>query len=594
MAKLAALIMERRHAARFENLKTRLLGVMTLNAARNAEERSYAGRESLCYLIRVGPDPVNTAGQPIDSHGWKGVLCGYFFSDSRGALLDELALKGPAALANGDGVFAWARWHAQLETLEAGVDKLGIRPLHWAKIQGGYVVASDLKAVIAVQEEPRPNFTAWEERLAFGYPLEDHTLVEGVTRFAEAEVISFSATRHRSGRYEHFLDSIELKSYDLNDFLNEQQTLFSQAMGRLTSLYDAPANTMLTLSGGDDSRRILAWLLDHDIRPEVFTVPEVLPDGTEYESGIVSRLCRLAGLRGWKVYPRTAEDRALVRQCRNLLADYQSDDHLFCATLALALKRCKKSNFDGIGGDVALAALYVKPQYLEQDGDEAFLRDYLPAAPNGLLPNVRVDRLREKCLRLLRTHDTPNRFSYFILRQRTRRKISLATHAYQADTMESLCPYLDRQVLRQALSLHPREKIGTRLQARLLDGFTHNFAGVPTTHTAPAELAAEYTHRFPPIERCEEKALLREVIASSSRIARWRVRPVQKARFLAALVLGAQLGEGWLYWETDKANRVQQLARFNQAIESSDHYVENVLALGPMLGSRRDFLTQIE
>ncbi|HET7306568.1 MAG TPA: hypothetical protein VFK24_01970 [Gammaproteobacteria bacterium] len=607
MAKLAALIMERRHAERFEALKACLRDVVTLRTGCDVEENTYTGRGSLCYLIRVGPDPINSFEQPIKTAGWSGVMCGYYLgrdpnvvasasrsSDSATILFDELSSGGPAELAKADGIFAYARWHTESEILEAGVDKLGMRPLHWSKIDGGYVVASDLKAVIAVQGQPRPNFLAWEERLAFGYALGEHTLVEGAARFSEAEVIAFSATRHRSTAYENFLDSVEIKSYDVDDFLHEQQTLFSQAMSRLANLYAARENTMLTLSGGDDSRRILGWLLDEGIHPEAFTVPEVLADGTEYESEIVSRLCRLAGLRGWKVYPRTAKDRALVRQCRNLLADYQTDDHRFAATLALALGRCEKPNFDGIGGDVAIAALYVRPQYFEQGGEDAFLRDFLPAGENGLLPRLRTDRLRETCRRLLRADDTPNRYTRFILRQRTRRKISLATYACQAGTMESLSPYLDRQVLRQALSLHPREKIGTRLQARLLERFTHNFAGIPTTHATPTELATARTRRFPPIERREERALLRNVVLGSSRVAQWRVRPVQKVRFLAALAVGAQLGEGWLQWETEKANRVQQLTQFYDAIETSDRYMDNVCALGTMLGSRRDFLTPIE
>lgn len=606
MAKLAALIMERRHAARFDGLKARLRDVVTLADA-PVEEHTFTGPESLCYLIRVGPDPLNYCSQPIARGAWQGVMCGYYLpggsspaewqpegSDSATGLFTDLAAKSAGKLNEADGVFAYIRWNAADEVLEAGVDKLGMRPLHWSSIPGGYVLASDLKGIIVCQDDPKPEYAAWEERLAFGHPLGDHTQIEGAWRFAEAEIIRFSTRRHQSTKYENFLDSVDIKPYRLTDFLEEQRSLFSDAMRRLTALYDSKQQTMLTLSAGDDSRRILAWLLDAGIRPEVFTVPEVKPDGAEYESGIVADLCRWAGLPGWRVYPRTAEDQALVRRCRNLITDFQSDDHLFCTTLTLALEPAGKINFDGIGGDVALAALRVEAGYLEQNGDDAFLRDFVPPGNNGLLPSMQNDRLKERCLSLLRENDTPNRFTSFVIRQRTRRKISLATHAYQTFTMESLCPYLDRRVLRHALSLHPREKIGTGLQGRLTDGFKHNFAGIPTSHAARSELDGRYTCQLPPIERQEERQLLRKVFLVPSGIGRWRVQPVQKARFLAALLLGARFGESRVQWEVCKANRVHQLVEFDKAIASAETYANEVSALRGVLASRKDFLTRIQ
>lgn len=603
MARIAALIMERRCAVRFDAIKRRLRDVMALSEAHAVEEQGYASRETLCCLLRVGPDPVNRRVQPVRDGEWRGAMCGYYLpreplpacdGNSAAALFADLAANGAEALRNGDGVFAYARWNETEAVLEAGVDKLGMRPLHWAAIGGGYVIASDLKAVIVAQDKPAASLPAWQERLAFSYPLGDHALVEGAARFAEAEVIRFSACGHRATTYEDFLGSITVQPYAIDAFIDEQQALFSAAMSKLTRLYDASRETMLTLSGGYDSRRILAWLLDAGIRPEAFTVPEVLEDGSEYESGIVRALCRRAGLSGWIVYPRTAADRAFARRCRDLIADFQSDEHLFCAALALALDGSRKANFDGIGGDMAVGALYIKERYLQPGGDAAFLQDFLPRSTDWLRPLARTDALRERCKTLLNRYgDTPNRFTYFLLSQRTRRKISLACHTYQSWAIESLCPYLDRAFLRQTLSLHPAEKLRISLQGRSIARFSNNFAGIPTTHDAPDELRAGYGTHFSRGGRREQNALLGQALRLGGSRP-WRVPAAQKARFILTLFLGEAIGAQRAAWERNKANKIHQLTAFASSIETPETYLERVSALKDTIGTRKDFATPIE
>lgn len=606
MARIAALVLERRHAARFALLRERLRRSLDLSNRYPLEERLFEAGDTLCCLLRAQPDPVNRCPQPITHRDTAGMMCGYYLppeslrldaaihGDTATSLFAALDADRATALRGGDGVFAYVRWNGREQALEAGVDKLGMRPLHWIAIPGGYVVASDLKALIVAQEKPTVSLPAWQERLAFGYPLGSHTLLEGASRFGEAEVIRFTTRGYRATRYEDFLGTIELRPCNIDDFLDEQRSLFDAAMQRLTALYDARNSTMLTLSGGYDSRRILAWLLDHDIRPEIFTVPEVLPDGREFESGIVRALCRHAKLRGWLVYPRTAADRALARRCRDLVADFQSDEHLFCAALALALEDDERVNFDGIGGDMAVGALYIKQRYLEAGGDTAFLDDFMPRATDWLSPPVETAALRHRCAQLLaECGDSPNRFTLFLLRQRTRRKISLASQTYQSWAIESLCPYFDRAFLRQTLSLDPKEKLRVSVQARSIQKFNNNFSDIASTHDPLDQLTAGYLNRFPRGGRMEHNALIGHALRLSARQP-WRVPAAQRTRFVLTLLLGEAFGARRALWERNKANKLTQLSEFVRLTESPDTYLAHIAQFKGLFGSRRDFATLME
>ncbi|HEX5352508.1 MAG TPA: hypothetical protein VFW60_00350 [Rhodanobacteraceae bacterium] len=524
------------------------------------------------------------------------VACGYYLSsssrhgvDSATRLAADLAGdEGMAALARGDGVYAFAQWDKQREQLCVGVDKLGMRPLYWSALPGGgYAVASELKVLVSLQDRLEPDWCAWEEFLACGNVFGAHTFFHGIQRVGAAEAITFSHDGHTSRIVERFLESIEVRDRPVEEFVEEQGAAFDAAMARLASLHDKPGKTILTLSGGHDSRRILAGLLKRDIRPEVYTVPEVLADGSEYESDIVRELCHLTGLTGHHVYPATSVDRMSVRGLRDLAVDFESSGHNYSTILALALDCADCVNYDGLAGDIELSGLFMKPGYFQAGGDEAFVANW-PHPPHGWmqLPGANCrplhDRLRAE---FDRWTGHPNRFAYFYLMGRTRRMVSLAPLSLQANVFESLYPYLDRDVMRSAFGFPPARFVGGYMQPRLIRALNSALG-----EARSADALNSRAHKVSGVERRRERhALVRQAGRLPVTSRAWSGSASQKRRFqmigaLPFLVSGRQA-----FWEFGRAATLVQLAHFERVSRSSTDYRDAVMDLQDAFGRHGDW-----
>lgn len=579
VAKIAALIVPSSRVDELQGLGDRVAGSLALYFRHRVEIGRYVGQRTACVLLHITPDPLNPNTQPVIFSGSACVACGYYWpsspfgeGDSATRIAAELAdAEGMAKLALGDGVYAFARWDAEREQLCAGVDKLGMRPLFWTALPcGGYAVASELKVLVPLRDAPEPNWSAWEEFLAFGNVFGSHTLFTGIERLGPAEVITFRGDGHASRVVEHFLENIRVHDRPIGDFVEEQSAVFRSAIKRLSSLSRNPASTILTLSGGHDSRRILAELTHSGVRPTVYTVPEVLTDGSEYESGIVRDLCRFTHLTGYTVYPRSSADRMSVRWLRDLAIDFESAGHNYSAVLAFALDQPDAVNYDGLAGDIALSGLFMAPEYFQPGGKERFIATW-PSAQRGWiqLPASSDAPLNERLrAELERWRGHPNQFGYFYLMGRTRRMVSLAPLLLQANVFESLCPYLDREVMRSAFSFPPSRLVGGHMQPRLIQALDSGLGYLPS-----ANALNSHSHKVNGIEQRRERQALIHQAGHTPIVSRaYSTSTRQRWRFQWISAISPLFSERQSRWEFEKATALLQLAHFESVSRDSIDY----------------------
>jgi hypothetical protein len=579
LAKITALILPARRADDLGPLLRNMLDVLCIGGAPAPVTWIGRGRETCVALAHVGPDPLNPEEQPVsDSAGRHTVLCGYVLPDDAAGrertsglsrLAATVAERGGAALPALDGVFAFAQWDPRRERLLSGVDKLGMRPLFWTAVPGGgYALASEIKALVTLLgDDVRVNWAAWQEQLALGYQLGDHTLIEGIERLGAAQVIECSASSHTLRTTEHFLEEIEEVRMSRDEFLEANHALFLSVMRRCDRFRDPSVQPLLTMSGGLDSRRILGWMLSESTKPDFYTVPTVAADGSELESGVVRHLARLLDIRAFQILGPGAAAVRCTRLARDLACDFETDEHTAYAAVALSVRRPEAVNYDGLGGDTLInPGQFLRHEYLTEGGHDRFIAALAPDTSWARLPGDRPP-LCERVRRVLEPfRGQRNWCTMWALHTRARRELALGPLMLQANAFESLCPYLERSFVRHALGLPPEDRIGTLLQRPLIARFgIAALDETPSTREVAIRSDPRFSRRLPAARVAADGQLLlhmarRPMGGHGAGLSPLATRQVRMARALWSLP-GVALRSGRVRWQVSKAEQVDRLIR---------------------------------
>jgi asparagine synthase (glutamine-hydrolysing) len=114
-------------------------------------------------------------------------------------LYEERGIDGLAAL---EGMFAFALWDRRGDRLVLGRDRLGIKPLYIAELDGALLFASEIKALIAGGLRAELNVDVVPDYLANRYVAGADTLFRGVTQVPPGHWLTWSvATGRRMHRY---------------------------------------------------------------------------------------------------------------------------------------------------------------------------------------------------------------------------------------------------------------------------------------------------------------------------------------------------------------------------------------------------------
>ena len=158
------------------------------------------------------------------------------------------------------GMFAFAVWDAGERRLLLARDRVGVKPLYYAPIEGGIVFASEIKAIL---EDPDVaadwNAEAIDAYLSLLYVPAPATIYDGIFKLPQAHVLVAEKGRIRLRRYWDltFAGAHEPKTEE--SYLEELDQQLREAVGlRLVS--DVPLGAFL--SGGIDSSAVVAYMRD--------------------------------------------------------------------------------------------------------------------------------------------------------------------------------------------------------------------------------------------------------------------------------------------------------------------------------------------
>jgi asparagine synthase (glutamine-hydrolysing) len=279
--------------------------------------------------------------------------------------------RGPAFVEALQGMFAIALWDEARNRLVLARDRLGVKPLYWARVGRGIVYGSEPGAILASGTvTPSADPAAIVQYLTLQYVPAPRTGFEGISKLAPGERLVFEDAEVRIDRYwtlTHKENGTGMSEAGALDQLDE--LLRDATRSRLIS--DVPLGAFL--SGGIDSSLVVSYMAE--LLPVVSTFTINFAEPRYGEGAYADRIASMYGTKH-EVFTVTPELVPTVMEITRFLGEPFADSS---AVPTYALCR--------------LARRYVTVALSGDGGDEAFagyLRHAVATAADRFDPAARV------------------------------------------------------------------------------------------------------------------------------------------------------------------------------------------------------------
>jgi asparagine synthase (glutamine-hydrolysing) len=197
--------------------------------------------------------------------------------------------SGPEFVERLHGMFALALWDAGRERLVLARDRLGKKPLLWARLPDGTLAfASELKALLRLPQLSREiDLDAVDAYLSLQYVPGDMSALQGINKLAPGHILVAEGNTQRIVRY--WQPEPAAPSAHEGEWLERVHATVHDAVRRRL-VADVPLGALL--SGGIDSSIVVALMAQASAQPvRTFTVgfPDPRYDERAYAQAVASR-----------------------------------------------------------------------------------------------------------------------------------------------------------------------------------------------------------------------------------------------------------------------------------------------------------------
>lgn len=578
----------------------------------------YPYREAVCFgawhptrplRFDCGPPPPGIESVAITGRNW--ALIGS--ADCHGAALahagdpakgqpDAVAFRGyilePAlhCWAGSEPVLAyWSGEHASHNGAFATIliDRDGVRlrliagafaltPLFYRRLPDGLVLFASSPRYLTM---PGDELDPIASRMLF-HRLSlcgDASLVPGVRRVAPGQILEFGPGGMKSTTWFDF-GALPRGEEPIDErAVAEMEEVFQVAMDRCLRLMHGDA-IHLPLSSGDDSRRILAALVDRKVDFRALTVRIRQKQYRDLDARFAREMARYFGFRHQILEECESLDgyRVDEHDCRLMFAS-EDAGHTWLVPLVKEVGHGRSVVFDGIGGDIfgntgfGIARLHTiaEPEKLAAIAEES-----IPSTGSSILQQeawAPLEEARESLERFMQfLPEGRNRADLAFIFVRSCRSTTLWHHHLLSTGCVAAFPYFDLDHAAITMKYDPLEKLQRTVQSRCLEQFWPEYYNFPGSRRIPKEIPPGTPDRMNQLRLVRLAQLWSE--CGSTLDADWlgRIKPRYRALAIASRFSG-KLSLRLYWWLTPLLMLESHRRRMRGCWEvRSDSYVQNI------------------
>lgn len=289
--------------------------------------------------------------------------CGHMFrghSDTEVLLTAIVEWGVEDALARCDGMFAFALWDRAERRLWFARDRVGKKPLYYARTQHGLVFGSELKALLCHPDfDTQVDAGALTQFLRYDYIAAPRSIYRGTRKLEAGHLVCFDAAASRSSEWPtprpYWNAQARIRAATAQRFVGDETAALQRldellrAAVRLRLHADVPVG--LFLSGGTDSSLIAALAQQESAQPvQSFTI--AFTDRQDIDGIYARAIAERLGTRHTEFAVGGSDALALVPHLPVIYDEPFADVSMLPSVLVAQLARAQvKVALSGDGGD---------------------------------------------------------------------------------------------------------------------------------------------------------------------------------------------------------------------------------------------------
>ena len=235
----------------------RRLSILDLSSAGHQPMHTPDGRYTICYNGEIYN--FRAIREELQKNG------AFFHSDcDTEVLLHAFAAEGINCLHRFHGMFSFAIWDSQDKNLTLVRDRIGVKPLYYARQNGIFLFASELKAIMAHPSFERKISTeALELFLQYSYIPHPFSILQNTNKLGPGQWLTIDAKGKTEIGTWWSLSASVVTDFDWKDQSAVERELEERLFRSFEMRMVADVPVGVFLSGGIDSSLLLALLSQH-------------------------------------------------------------------------------------------------------------------------------------------------------------------------------------------------------------------------------------------------------------------------------------------------------------------------------------------